>query len=175
MTFKLLKSEVIYKARNFILRNDFLQTPDGREVKYDVVEHHGSVIIIPVDEHGNIYFITQYRHATGVEMLELPAGTLEADEDPLHCAEREIREETGMAAGEIRKLGGFFLAPGYSTEYMHVYLAKDLKHDPLEMDDDEFLENKIIPIKKAYAMAERGEIQDSKTLAALMLAKPFLS
>jgi ADP-ribose diphosphatase len=174
MPFKLLKSEVLMKGRAFAIRRDTLKTPDGRETKFEIIEHTGSVVIIPIDENGNVLLVRQYRHATGGELLELPAGTLEADEDPEVCAAREIREETGMAAGVLTKLGDFYLAPGYSTEFMVVYLASELSYSPLKADDDEFLNVESIPVAEAIKRAERGEIPDAKSLAALFLAKPSL-
>lgn len=175
MPFELLKSEVLMKGRAFAIRRDYLKTPDGRETKLDIIEHGGSVVIIPVDAHGNILFVRQYRHATGGDLLELPAGTLDEDEDPEVCAAREIREETGMAAGSLKKLGEFYLAPGYSDEFMIVYLATELSDSPLDADDDEFLTLEAVPIAEAIRMAERGQIPDAKSLAALFLAKPFLN
>jgi ADP-ribose pyrophosphatase len=109
-----------------------------------------------------------------MDLLELPAGTLEEGEDPAVCAAREIREETGFAANKIEKIGDFYLAPGYSTEFMHVYLAQDLRHDPLEADADEFLSVEKIPFAEAVQMAERGEMPDAKSLAALLLARSHL-
>ena len=175
MSFELIDSESIYDGRAFHIRRDHVRLPDGRSTKLDIVEHIGSAVIIPVDEDGFLYFVRQYRHAAGLDMLELPAGTLEPGEDPLVCAQREVREETGMAAGSIREIGSFYLAPGYSTEFMHVYLATDLHRDPLEADADEFLSVEKIPIKEAFAMAESGNLPDAKTLAALLLAKPNLN
>jgi ADP-ribose pyrophosphatase len=151
-----------------------LKTPDERETKLEIIEHSGSVVIIPIDENGNVLLVRQYRHATGGDLLELPAGTLEENENPEVCAAREIREETGMAAREFTKLGEFYLAPGYSTELMVVFLARGLSHDPLEADADEFLSVESVPIVEAIQMAERGEIPDAKSLAALFLAKPSL-
>lgn len=171
MPFELLKSEILMKGRAFCIRRDYLKTPDGRETKYDIIEHSGSVVILPVDENGNLLLVRQYRHATGGDLLELPAGTLDEDEDPEVCAAREIREETGMAAGKLTRLGDFYLAPGYSTEFMVVFLATDLSHNPLDADDDEFLSVESIPIAKAIQMAERGEIPDAKSLAALLIAR----
>ena len=173
-TFKLLKSEPIMQGRAFKIRRDYLKTPDGRETKFEIIEHGGSVIIIPVDADRNMLFVRQYRHAAGKDLLELPAGTREGDEPFEDCAAREIREETGMEAGNLQKVGEFYLAPGYSTEFMAVYLATDLKHNPLEADDDEFLEVEKIPIQKAFEMAEHGEVPDAKSLAALLLVKSYL-
>jgi ADP-ribose pyrophosphatase len=174
MPFELLKSEVLLKGRVFAIRRDYLRTPDGRETKLEIIEHGGSVVVIPVDENGNMLLVRQYRHATGGDLLELPAGTLDEDEDPEVCAAREIREETGMAAGSLEKLGEFYLAPGYSDEFMIVYLATELSDSPLDADDDEFLSLEAVPISEAIQMAERGQIPDAKSLAALFLAKPSL-
>jgi ADP-ribose pyrophosphatase len=174
MPFVLLKSEVLMKGRAFAIRRDYLKTPDGRETKLDIIEHGGSAVIIPVDENGNILLVRQYRHAAGKDMLELPAGTLDEDEDPEVCAAREIREETGMAAETITKLGEFYLAPGYSDEFMVVYLATGLSDSPLDADEDEFLSVEAVPIAEAIRMAERGEIPDAKSLAALFLARSVL-
>ncbi len=174
MPFEFLRSEILLKGRAFSIRRDTLKTPDGRETKFDIIEHGGSVIIVPIDQDGNLLFVRQYRHAAGMDLLELPAGTLEEGEDPALCAAREIREETGFAADKIEKIGDFYLAPGYSTEFMHVYLAQELRQDPLAADDDEFLSVEKIPFAEAVQMAERGEMPDAKSLAALLLAKSHL-
>lgn len=175
MPFELLRSETLLQGRVFRIRRDTLKTPDGRETKFEIIEHGGSVVIIPVDEHGNMYFVRQYRHAAGMDLLELPAGTRDGDEPYEECAAREIREETGMEAGKLQKVGEFFLAPGYSSEFMEVYLATDLKHNPLEADEDEFLTVEKYSLKQAIAMAERGEMPDAKSLAALLMVKPYLN
>lgn len=174
MSFELLHSETLLKGRAFTIRRDTMKTPDGRETKFDIVEHGGSVILIPIDDEGNLLFVRQYRHAAGMDLLELPAGTRDGDEPFEECAAREIREETGMEAETLTYVGSFYLAPGYSTEYMGVFLASDLKHNPLEADDDEFLSVEKIPIKQALEMAKRGEMPDAKTLAALMMAGSHL-
>jgi len=175
MSFEFIKTETLFKGRAFTIRRDFLKTPDGRETKVDLVEHGGSVVLVPVDENGNLLFVRQYRHAAGAYLLELPAGTRDGAEPHLECAAREIREETGMEAGKLVKVGEFYLAPGYSTEFMVVFLATELKDNPLQADEDEFLEVERIPIKQAFVMVERGEVPDAKSLAALLLARPFLS
>ncbi len=174
MPFELLRSEILMKGRAFAIRRDYVKTPDGRETKFDIVEHGGSVILLPIDNEGNLLFVRQYRHAAGMDLLELPAGTRDGEEPFEQCAAREIREETGMQAGNLTHVGSFYLAPGYSTEYMSVFLATDLKHNPLAADDDEFLSLQKIPIRRALEMAERGEMPDAKTLAALLLARPRL-
>jgi ADP-ribose pyrophosphatase len=159
-----------------VFKVDLIETafPDGHHKTYEMVVHRGAVVIVPLDAGGNIWFVSQYRMGSKSEMLELPAGSLEPDEPPEECAHREIREETGFAAEKWMNLGGFYAAPGYSSEYLHVFLASDLYHAPLQPDADEFIEIVKIPAAQAYAMAERGEIVDSKTLASLLLAKPHI-
>jgi ADP-ribose pyrophosphatase len=148
--------------------------PDGRETKLEIVEHGGSVVLIPIDGEGNVHFVRQYRHAVGENLLELPAGTRDGEELFEECAAREIREETGMAATNLQKIGQFYLVPGYSTEFMVVFLATDLKEDPLQADEDEFLQVEKVPVKQAVEMAEQGQIRDAKSLAALLLVRPYL-
>ncbi|MFZ2095889.1 MAG: NUDIX hydrolase [Anaerolineales bacterium] len=173
MPFSTIAQEIIYRGHAFNLRRDELKTPDQRTIHLDIIEHVGAVTLLPVDVDGRILFVRQYRHATGKELLELPAGTLNEGELPEACANREIREETGFAAGKLQKLGQFFLAPGYSTEYMLVFLATDLRQAPLPGDQDEFITLQPIPVDRAYEMALNGELQDGKSLAALLLARPY--
>jgi len=174
MTFETLKQETIYRGHAFNVRRDEVRLPNLRTTHLDIIEHVGAVTILPVDNDGRILFVRQYRHAAGRELLELPAGTLNAGEPAETCALREIREETGFAAGKMVKLGEFFLAPGYSTEYMVVFLATELKHDPLPGDQDEFISLQPIPIEQAYSMALSGEVMDGKSLAGLLLAQAYL-
>ena len=174
MPFEFIKSEILLQGRNFKVRRDTLKTPDGHETKLEILEHGGSVVLVPLDNDGNILFVRQYRHATGLDLLELPAGTREEKEPYEVCAAREIREETGMEAAKLQKIGEFYLAPGYSSEFMAVFLATGLKHNPLDADDDEFLQVEKVPVGEVTAMFERGDMPDSKSLAAWLLAKPFL-
>ena len=174
MPFELIRSETLLQGRAFKIRRDTLKTPDGRETRLEIVDHGGSVVILPIDNENNMLFVRQYRHAAKADLLELPAGT-RAEQEPFEqCAAREIREETGMEAGHLQKVGEFYLAPGYSTEFMAVFLATDLKDNPLNADEDEFLQLEKIPVKKAVEMAEHGEVPDAKSLAALLLARSHL-
>ncbi len=174
MPFELLKSETLLQGRAFKIRRDYLKTPDGRETRLEIVEHGGSVVILPIDEQNNLLFVRQYRHAVGGDLLELPAGTRDKQEPYEACAARELREETGLEAGKLQKVGEFYLAPGYSTEFMVVFLATELRENPLQADEDEFLQVERIPLRQALEMSERGEVPDAKSLAALFLAKPHL-
>lgn len=174
MSFELKKSETLLQGRVFKVRRDTLKTPDGRETKLEIVEHNGSVVLVPLDSEGNLLFVRQYRHAAGKDLLELPAGTRDGEEPFEECAARELREETGLEAGYLQKVGEFYLVPGYSTELMAVFVATQLKENPLDADEDEFLQVEKIPLKQAVEMAERGKIQDAKSLAALLLARSYL-
>jgi ADP-ribose pyrophosphatase len=173
-SFKTIKSETAYHGRAFDVRRDHVSLPNGNQAQFDIVEHTGAVTILPIDEQGRIWFVRQYRYAARQELLELPAGTLDKGEAPDVCAHREVREEIGMAAGNLQKVGEFFLAPGYSTEYMYVYLASNLHSSPLQADPDEFLSIVRIPASEAYQMAEDGQICDCKTLATLFLVRPLI-
>ena len=174
MTFTTRKSQTIYQGPVFHLRQDFVTLPNGRPMKIDVVEHNDAVTIIPVDESGNIWFVRQYRHASKKELLELPAGAMEPDETAESSAHREIREEIGMQANKLEKIGGFYLAPGYSTEFMHIFLATDLSPAPLPGDEDEFISIQKFRAAKSLKMAENGELLDAKSLIALFWVRPFL-
>ena len=174
MPFEFISSEILLQGRAFKVRRDTLKTPDGRETKYEIIEHGGSVVLVPVDDQGNVLFVRQYRHATGQDLLELPAGTRDGEEPFEKCAAREIREETGMEAGTLLKVGEFYLVPGYSSEFMAVFLATDLKENPLDGDEDEFLQLEKFTVKDVNAMFERGDVLDAKSLAAWLLARPHL-
>ena len=164
----------VYSGHIFDVDQVKVSLPDQKQKTYELVEHPGAVVIVPVAE-GEFWFVRQHRLGSHSELLEMPAGRLEPGELPDVCAHREIREETGCAAGNIIRLGGCYTAPGYCSEYLHIFLATDLHPDPLQPDPDEFIEIVKIPFDEAYAMAERGEMPDAKTLASLLLARPHLN
>jgi ADP-ribose pyrophosphatase len=174
MKIEILNSDKKYQGRAFDVRRDEVKLANGKITHLDIVEHVGAVTILPIDSDGQVWFVRQYRHPTGDAILELPAGTLENGEEPENCARREIQEEIGMGAGSLKKIGEFFLAPGYSTEYMHVFLARDLTPSSLPQDEDEDISVERFPYDEALKKARIGEILDAKTLAALFLAEPFL-
>ena len=174
MPYETLNRTLIYSGRVFDVAQHEVRLPDGRAQTYDLVEHNGAVTILPLDSDGSLIFVRQHRVGAQAELLELPAGVLHEGEDPREGAAREVREETGLSAASLLRLGGFYMAPGYSTEYMHVFLATQLTPDPLPQDDDEFLEEVRIPARQALEMALRGEIEDGKTLVSLMLAQKYI-
>jgi len=175
MIFEELKRDTVYQGRAFGVQVVRMRLPGDRLRDYDLVRHNPSVTVLPLDDKGRLLFVRQFRLGAGGDLLELPAGVMEPGEEPLDCAAREIREETGLSAGKLELLGDFYLAPGYCDEHMYVFLATDLLPDPLEQDEDEFLEIEAIPAAEALKLARENRIQDSKTLASLLLALPWLN
>ncbi len=174
MNFTILKRETVYKSRAFNIQKVDLHLPDDRTTTYDLVEHNDSITVVPFDQDGKIWFVRQYRLGAQQMLLELPAGVLDDNEPPEEGARREIREEIGQAAGQLTPLGDFYLAPGYASEHMFVYLATNLSHAPLDADDDEFLQLEAIPAEKAMQMARQGGFKDAKTIASLFLAQKYI-
>ena len=174
MAFTEIKRERQYTGHVFDVAKVYLRLPNGNERYYDLVEHGNSITILPIDAENNIYFVRQHRIGAGGELLELPAGVLDEGEAPLESAQRELREEIGLAAGKLQELGGFYLAPGYTDEYMTIFLASELHDSPLDPDEDEFLGVEKIPACGVYQRVHSGGIQDGKTLAALLLAEPYI-
>jgi len=171
MAIEVLSSEVVFEGKIFDVQIDQVRLANDHETRIDLVIHSGAVTLIPVGEDGSIWFVRQYRHATGSHLLELPAGTLDPGEDPASAAARESREEIGMAAGQLDNLGGFYLAPGYSNEYMQVFLATDLRPDALAPDVDEVIEIEKLTPQEVTTQIMGGGFQDAKTLACLQLAE----
>lgn len=164
-----------YTGPVFDVESIKMKLPDGRSRVYDLVKIQNAVTILPVDAEGCIYFVRQYRIGAEKEILELPAGKIEEGEEALATAEREIREETGFAAREMRLVGKFYMSPGYSDEFMHVFLATGLYESPLAPDQDEFLNLiKLTPVEITQKISS-GEVEDGKTLASLYLALPYMN
>jgi len=170
MTIEVLSSETVYRGRSLSVRRDRVRFPNGHVAELEVVDHPDSIALVPIDEGGRIWFVRQYRHPPGQSMLELPAGTLSADEDPRACAVRECREEIGMSPARLTLLGACYLAPGYSTEYMHFFLAQGLTPAPLPPDADEVLEIERLTLVEVEALLRQGELPDAKSVAGLHLA-----
>jgi len=164
-----IESKRAFSGRLINVRLDTVTTPDGATGVREVVEHPGAVLLIALDDQDNVLLVRQYRHPVGKRLFELPAGTLDEGEDPRTCAERELREETGYRPRSLEELGGFFLSPGYCNEYIHVFLATGLEESPLDTGDEDDLAALRLPLAEALRMVERGEIQDAKSLAALLM------
>jgi ADP-ribose pyrophosphatase len=163
-------SEVVYRGRAFSVRVDEVEIKPGVISRLDIVDHPNAVTILPLDETGQIWFIRQYRHSAEESLLELPAGTLKPGEDPAEAANRELQEEIGMRADRLEPLGTFWLAPGYSTELMHVFLGTGLSASQLDQDEDEDITIEKVPAAQAAALAANGALRDAKSLVALLTA-----
>jgi ADP-ribose pyrophosphatase len=165
-----LSDDTIYEGRIVNLHLKRVQLPNGEESKREIIQHHGAVAMVALFPDGQVILVRQYRTAAGRVLLEIPAGTLEPNEAPQDAAIRELREETGYRPESIKHMGGIFAAPGYTTEYIHLYLATDLVHDPLQTDRDEFIDTLQIPLAEAIQKIVAGEIEDGKTVSGLLLA-----
>lgn len=168
---KKLSSEEIFRGKVFRVFRDTAQLPNGKTAVRDVVRHNGGVIIVPVDGDGNVHMVRQFRYPCDRVLLEVPAGKLEAGEDPFSAAVRELEEEVGATAGHWEDLGKVLPTPGFCDEVHHLYLAEQLTMGKTHPDEDEFLEQTVIPLGEACAMALDGRIGDSKTIIALLRAK----
>jgi ADP-ribose pyrophosphatase len=163
-----LRTTPIYDGR--IIKLDLLDVrlPDGKEARREVIRHPGAVAIVVLDDAKNVLLVRQYRAAAGKILLEIPAGTLNPGEVPLTCALRELQEETGFRAEKLDTLGGIYTAPGYTTEFIHLFYATGLIESRLNMDEDEFIEVERVPFTEALAMIDRGEIADGKSVSGLL-------
>jgi ADP-ribose pyrophosphatase len=166
---QVIRSERKFDGRMIGVRVDTLQLPDGSSHIREVVEYGSAVVLVPVDPTGRLLMVRQYRHPTGAWLLELPAGGVdESDASIEAAAQRELQEETGHR-GTLTRIGGMYLAPGYSEEYQHIFAATDLVVDPLDADDDEDLVLERVDIGDALERVDRGEIRDAKSIAALLM------
>ena len=169
MAEEVLSSEHLYQGRALSLRVDTVRLASGRVTTREIVEHMPSVVMVPIDTEGGLIMVRQMRHAVDSAILELPAGTTEPGESPEECARRELREEVGHEPRYLELLGGFYSAPGYASEYLYVYLATGLEHNPAVAEDTEYIEPVRYPLAEVPRLIASGEIEDSKTLAGLYL------
>ena len=165
-----MKSEILHQGRVFTLVREEAELPGGRLAVLDLVRHPGASAMVPVDDRGRVLLLRQYRHAAGGFIWEIPAGTLEPGESPEECARRELVEETGHSAARWDKLTEIFLAPGYSTEKIHIFLARDLSVAAQALDADEVLTVHPVELAEARAMVFDGRIADAKTVCGVLLA-----
>lgn len=166
---KTLESKTVYKGRIINLRLDSVVLENGNTALREVVEHPGAVGIVALKDNGDIVMVKQYRKAADQMLLELPAGKLEQGEDPADCAARELTEETGYVAANLRYLVSFYTSPGFSNEVMHMFLATGLSQGENDPDDDEMVETVEISRDRAVDMILKGEIKDGKTIAGILL------
>ena len=165
----------VYSGRYMAIEADRVVRADGSGSPRDIVVHPGAVVVAPLEADGRLLLVSQYRLACGGAMLELPAGTLDVHdgevEDPLVAAHRELKEETGYRAGSMERIGGFWSAPGFSTEYLTLFFATDLRpagKDRLSPDEDENLRLSRVHWRDAVAAVEAGVIEDAKSVSGIL-------
>ena len=170
MTFeeKTLESQRIYEGAVLNLRRDKVTVRDNGTSYREVIEHRGAVTLAAMTAEGNMVLVRQFRYAAGKVLLETPAGKMEKGEEPIVTAARELKEETGYTAGKLTHLSSFYCAIGYSNEIIHLYLAEDLTPGETDFDDNEAIEVEEIPLTELKRMALAGEIDDGKTLVAIL-------
>lgn len=170
---EVIRTERPYQGRIVQVRVDEVRR-NGHTMRLEVVEHVPSVGIVPLRDDGRVVLIRQYRHATGEHLIEIPAGSIDPGETGEECAQRELAEEIGCRADRIVRLGGFYLCPGYLTEFMEIFLARGLRAATATPDEDEQIELVEMPLDEALRLHAAGELRDAKSVAALAMAAAHL-
>lgn len=166
-----LSSEIVFEGQIFNVERLQVELPNGKQASRDIVQHNGAVAIIALNDNGQILLVRQYRAPLKRVMLEIPAGRLETGEQPLQAAKRELSEETGFDAKDLRYIQPVAIAAGYSSEIIHIILATGLTAGMAHPDEDEFVSAEWMNIDEFCAAALEGKIEDSKTLIAALMIK----
>ena len=165
-----IESRMVFRGRLINVRIDSVRLPNGNIGQREIVEHGGSVAIVPLDEHNNVLLVGQYRRPPEQVLLEVPAGGIDEGESPEDAVHRELQEETGYTAGRLQHLASFWMSPGFCTEKMHAFLATELKPGPPHQEEDENIQVEQVPLDKVLQLIQGGEIVDAKSIAFLLLA-----
>jgi ADP-ribose pyrophosphatase len=165
--------EVLFRAKRFQIERAVQTMPDGSQHVREIVRHPGAVVILPLLDDGRLCFVQNYRVAVRDTLIELPAGTLEPNEDPALAAERELAEETGYRAGQIEHQITFCMSPGILDEQMHFFVARQLQPGPTSFDEGEDIQPLLCDWKESLEMMRVGKIRDAKTIAALLYYHTF--
>ncbi|MFB2892667.1 NUDIX hydrolase [Aerosakkonemataceae cyanobacterium BLCC-F50] len=173
---EIIKQRLFYQGRKFNFEVTRLRLPNKVEGDWECIRHPGGALAVPVTPEGKLILLRQYRFAAQGRLLEFPAGTIEANEDPFSTIGREIEEETGYRANKWQKLGEFFLAPGYSDEIIYAFLAQDLQplEKPPQQDEDEDMETVFLTPEELEKAIISGEPVDAKSVTSFFMARPFL-
>jgi ADP-ribose pyrophosphatase len=164
---RVVSSRQVYTGKIVDLRVDEIALSHGGTALREVVRHPGAIVVAALDADEQVYLVRQYRHAVGRYLLELPAGGLEPDEEPLAAAQRELREEVGLLADKWVYLGSFYSTPGFVNERLHAYLARHLQEVSRDLDDDEDIS--VVRYPLAQLLEHLEDVPDAKTLATLLL------
>ncbi len=166
---KTLDRKYIFEGRTINLRVDTVLTADGRRATREIVEHPDAVVMAPLDADNNVLMVNQFRAPLGKNLLEIPAGGIEKGEDAEAAVIREMQEETGFKPRKLVFLTGFYTAPGFSNEYLHLYLVTDLVPSRLTAEDTTGIELVRVPVSQVREMISSGRTQDAKSIVGLML------
>ena len=166
---KTLSSEYVYKGKIINLRKDNVQSVNGKISCREIVEHNGGVGLAVITEQGKMVLVRQFRKVLEKDILEVPAGKIEKGEDPMTAAIRELREETGYSAKDMKLIGKIYPSVGYTTELIYLYLCTDLTPGETDFDENEAIDIEEYDFEELYKMALSGEIEDGKTLTAILL------
>lgn len=169
-----ISSDLIYTGKNIQLRVDTVEVPNKGYQKREIIEHKAVVAIIAITPDNKIVLVKQYRKAVEKELYELPAGKIESGETPLDTAIRELKEETGYTASNLKLIHKYYTTPGFSNQMIFIYLAENLMPGEKQLEDDEFLDVYELDMDKAYNMVLTNEICDSKTIIGLLLIKELI-
>lgn len=167
---KTMKSEKIYEGKILSVRIDTVELPDKKYSKREIVEHPGAVAIVPITKEKEIVFVKQFRKATESVLIEIPAGKLEINEQPVNCAVRELKEETGLSAEKIEYVLDYYSSPGFTNERIHLFFATGIVYGEAAPEDDEYIDVIKLNINEAVDMIRRGIIKDGKTITGVLMA-----
>ena len=165
---ELVASRTAFAGRFISVTVDDVELSDGRAAVREIVHHPGAVAIVPLLDETTVIMIQQYRHPAGQVLWELPAGVLEPGEDPEACARRELAEEVGYVPGELVHLLSMFTSPGFTTELIHIFLARDLREAEASEEEDEVMRAVQVPLVTALEMVRRGEVQNAAAVCGLL-------
>ncbi len=165
-----VSSEEIFNGRLLHVFRDTVELPNGKHSTREYIRHNGAVAVVPVDEDGNVYMVRQYRHAVGRVTLEIPAGKIDRGEEPLAAAERELSEETGLLNAAYEHIGNLLPSVAYTSEVIYMYIARGFTVGEQHTDPDEFVQVVKIPLTELVKMVMSGQIEDSKSQAAILKA-----
>lgn len=167
---KTMKSEKLYEGRILSVRVDTVELPDKKYSKREIVEHSGAVAIVPITKEKEIVLVKQFRKATESVLLEIPAGKLEINEQPVECAARELKEETGFYSEEMEHVIEYFSSPGFTNEKVHIFIANEVIYGEATPEEDEYIDIVKVDFNEAMNMIKNGEIIDGKTIIGIIMA-----